>query len=325
MWAGLLALGLASGSGSAPAFIDTSMFPGNASVQKPSVTAGNSHYVYVYDDLTNRLFVFDRAGKLLHTVGRTGPGPGEFYHATGLEASDSVVTVYDRWNRRVELFSPEGQFRAEFPAPSNSRAFAADGNGRVYINDPQQGHLISVYDSSGKNTANFGELTTVSALYQTKDTSRDAALRLQANRVWLATDKEGNVYASYVIAPVIRKYDRNGHLAFERFIQGAEADSLRNIFWHVRSGEKLLSSPFDGTQVDYITKAVMADSSVGRVYVLGGIEALFEFDSNGNQVRVLPIKRNHGGQILHSSLSEHTVLFTVVFQTGLYEARIPAP
>jgi len=60
---------------------------------------------------TDRISVYDSAGKLLRQWGRTGGGDGEFDCPGGLAVgSDGRVFVADQTNRRVQVFSREGMF-----------------------------------------------------------------------------------------------------------------------------------------------------------------------------------------------------------------------
>ncbi|TAM83432.1 MAG: 6-bladed beta-propeller [Acidobacteria bacterium] len=298
------------------------LFHSDVTLSKPTLVAMNSNNVYVFDDLTNRLFIFSLSGKLMRIVGRTGPGPGEFFHPIAMTASDNFVAIYDKGNQRVEFFSARGRFQSQFSLSADTRTLTVDQQKRIYINDPHNGNLITVYDEEGHVIGGFGKLTTVSALYSSKDRYRDDELHWQANRVWLMADDKGNVYASYVIAPVICKFSTSGHLLFERQLKGRLADSLRHIFWNARPGTRLLSSPMDGEQVDFVTRGVLFDRVIHRSYVLVGLDALFEIDGSDGERAELPIEGKKGGQFVDSAINNGNVFLTTTFQPDIYEGRI---
>ena len=72
--------------------------------------------LYVSDGYGNaRIHRFSPEGKLLHSWGAPGGGPGEFHVPHGI-AIDRQGTVYvaDRENSRIQLFTPDGQFLSEW-------------------------------------------------------------------------------------------------------------------------------------------------------------------------------------------------------------------
>lgn len=75
----------------APTLDDTSTF---AEVFEFEVDAAGR--MWVFDNASNRIFLFDAEGKLLRTVGRKGSGPGEFGANGGMVAvGDSGIALWD--------------------------------------------------------------------------------------------------------------------------------------------------------------------------------------------------------------------------------------
>src|ERR1043166_245471 len=75
--------------------------------------------LFVPDEATNRLLEYDRRGRYVRSIGRSGGGPGEFRDigAVGL-ATDSLILQDSHGNRRINLFNTRtgkylGQFRYE--------------------------------------------------------------------------------------------------------------------------------------------------------------------------------------------------------------------
>jgi DNA-binding beta-propeller fold protein YncE len=72
--------------------------------------------LYVSDGYGNaRVHRFSAEGRLLHSWGEPGSGPGQFHLPHGIAVDEhGVVYVADRENSRVQLFTPEGTYLAQW-------------------------------------------------------------------------------------------------------------------------------------------------------------------------------------------------------------------
>lgn len=79
-----------------------------------SVDVDSSGNIYVADAAANRIVVIDPGGALIRTLGREGQGPGDFQAPSALRVlADGRLAVYDRTNRRLSLYDPEGRLSGE--------------------------------------------------------------------------------------------------------------------------------------------------------------------------------------------------------------------
>ncbi|MCE5263683.1 MAG: peptidyl-alpha-hydroxyglycine alpha-amidating lyase family protein [Deltaproteobacteria bacterium] len=93
--------------------------------------------IYVSDGYGNaRIHRFSAEGKLLHSWGEPGEGPGQFRlpHAVSL-SPDNRVFVADRENDRIQIFSPDGQFLEMWTHVQRPTDIAFDKKGRVYVSE----------------------------------------------------------------------------------------------------------------------------------------------------------------------------------------------
>jgi DNA-binding beta-propeller fold protein YncE len=91
--------------------------------------------LYVSDGYGNaRIHKFSPDGRLLHSWGEPGNGTGQFRLPHGI-AVDREGTVYvaDRENSRLQLFSAEGLFLAEWTDVARPCQVFIDGEGYVYV------------------------------------------------------------------------------------------------------------------------------------------------------------------------------------------------
>jgi DNA-binding beta-propeller fold protein YncE len=102
------------------------------------VYVAESHTDVTAPDLVGRISVFDRNGKFLRTIGRTGTGPGEFRTPHALEFdSQGRLIVADRHNHRIQILTKEGKFIREYAEFGRSSGLAIDGNDMIYTADSE--------------------------------------------------------------------------------------------------------------------------------------------------------------------------------------------
>jgi len=106
--------------------------------QNGDVYVAESHTNVEDPDLVGRISVFDRNGKFLRTIGRTGTGPGEFRTPHALEFdSQGRLIVADRHNHRVQILTKEGKFIREYREFSRVSGLAIDKNDTIYTADSE--------------------------------------------------------------------------------------------------------------------------------------------------------------------------------------------
>jgi DNA-binding beta-propeller fold protein YncE len=129
--------------------------------------------LYVSDGYGNaRVHKFSPDGRLLFSWGEPGSGPGQFHLPHGIAVDrEGIVYVADRENSRVQLFTPEGQFLAEWTDVARPCQVFVDGGGSVYVAelgfragmwpgttapDGAPGGRVSIFDRQGKLRARWG-------------------------------------------------------------------------------------------------------------------------------------------------------------------------
>ncbi|MFO0798100.1 MAG: hypothetical protein U0804_11550 [Gemmataceae bacterium] len=117
--------------------------------------------VYVVDGYgSQRVFRFDRQFKLLKVIGGPGKEHGKFSTCHGVWVStlrtDPEVYIADRANGRIEVFSPELEYKRTIP---NFRAPCCfyQHAGRIYV--PELSRRVTVIDADDKVVAHLGDGT----------------------------------------------------------------------------------------------------------------------------------------------------------------------
>jgi DNA-binding beta-propeller fold protein YncE len=130
--------------------------------------------LYVADGYGNaRIHRFSPDGRLLHSWGEPGGGPGEFRipHGIAVDARGQVW-VADRENSRLQIFDAGGGFLAEWPDLARPCAVFVDAAGIVYVAElgfragmwpgtepptpDATGGRVSIFDPDGRLLARWG-------------------------------------------------------------------------------------------------------------------------------------------------------------------------
>jgi hypothetical protein len=118
--------------------------------------------LYVSDGYRNaRVHRFSAEGQLINSWGQPGKSdPAEFHlsHSV-LVAPDGKVYVGDRGNKRVQIFSPEGEFLGMWTDMSGPNHVARGKDGLFYIAEQKADGVpgfVSIRDETGKILARWG-------------------------------------------------------------------------------------------------------------------------------------------------------------------------
>jgi len=140
-----------------------------------NLALGPAGDLYVTDGYGNaRVHRFAPDGRLLHSWGEPGSGPGQFHVPHGLAVdADGTVYVADRENSRLQLFTADGVYRGEWTDVARPcQVFIDRQGGWVYVAElgfragrwpgtgpPEPGApggRVSVFDRSGALQARWG-------------------------------------------------------------------------------------------------------------------------------------------------------------------------
>src|ERR1051325_10789700 len=177
------------------------------------VTDPNNGDIYIAESHTNvddpnlvgRISVFDRNGKFLRVIGKTGMGPGEFRtpHAIEFDSQGRLI-VADRHNHRIQILTKEGKYLAEWREFSRVSGLAIDGNDTIYAADSESepkrhpGWLKGIRIGSLKD----GKVTIFVPAHKT-----DAPEGAMGEGI--AVDRAGNLFTAEATVRGITKYVKN--------------------------------------------------------------------------------------------------------------------
>ena len=169
------------------------------------VYVSESHTDVEAPNLVARISVFDRNGKFLRTIGKTGTGPGEFRtpHAMVFDSQGRLI-VADRHNHRVQILTKEGKYIAEYKEFSRVSGLAIDKNDTLYAADSESdarrhpGWLKGIRIGSLKD----GKVTMFIPPHKT-----DAPEGAMGEGI--AIDAAGNIYTAEATVRGVARYSKN--------------------------------------------------------------------------------------------------------------------
>ena len=169
------------------------------------VYVAESHTNVEDPNLVARISVFDRNGRFLRVIGKTGTGPGEFRTPHALEFdSQGRLIVADRHNHRIQILTKEGKFIREYKEFSRTSGLAIDRNDTIYTADSEStprshpGWLKGVRIGSLKD----GKVTIFIPPHKTE--APDGAMG-----EGIAIDAAGNIFTAEANLRGVTKYTRN--------------------------------------------------------------------------------------------------------------------
>jgi DNA-binding beta-propeller fold protein YncE len=170
------------------------------------VYVAESHTDVADPSLVGRISVFDRNGKFLRVIGKTGMGPGEFRTPHAIEFdSQSRLVVADRHNHRIQILTKEGKFIAEYDDFGRTSGLAIDGNDVIYTADSESTERVHPGWQRGIRIGSLkdGKVTMFIPPHMTPN-STDGAMG-----EGIAIDAAGNIYTAEAQLRGITKYVKN--------------------------------------------------------------------------------------------------------------------
>lgn len=169
------------------------------------VYIAESHTDVTDPNLIGRISVFDKNGKFLRTIGKTGTGPGEFRTPHGLEFdSHRRLVVADRHNHRIQILTREGKVIKEYDELGRTSGLAIDKKDVIYTSDSESTAKVHPGWRRGVRIGSLkdGKVTVFIPPHAVPN-SEDGAMG-----EGMAVDAEGNVYSAEAQIRGITKFQK---------------------------------------------------------------------------------------------------------------------
>jgi sugar lactone lactonase YvrE len=149
--------------------------------------------IYVTDGYQNaRVHRFSADGKLKTSWGTPGKGPGQFHlpHSIAFD-DDGNLLVADRSNRRIQIFTPEGQYLREWTGMGGPNDISRGKDGNFYIAEQE---------ADGNP-----------AYCTVRSPKGDVLAKMESRHVHgIGVDSQGNIYAGLTQNRGVDKFVRKG-------------------------------------------------------------------------------------------------------------------
>lgn len=147
--------------------------------------------IYVTDGYRNaRVHRFTGDGRLVTSWGTPGHGPGEFHlpHSIAIDPQGTLY-VADRSNKRIQIFTPEGEFLSQWTGMGGPNDITRGQDGNFYLAEQEDGEkpaYVCVRDAEG-----------------------NVLVRLESRHVHgVGVDSRGDIYAGLTVDRSVDKFVR---------------------------------------------------------------------------------------------------------------------
>jgi len=204
---------------------------------RPSdLTIINDNEIVVSDADDHSITILNNNGEILNKFGRLGQGPGDFNRPMKVDVFKENLIVYDGGNYRIQILTKSGELLETYHSltlmqfgakmwinKDGSYYFSTEGYNSInlIIHRSLEGSIINKYGNI------FGEKTNFLKFY-TEQIKKGIIPDSYKNKVFPIADSAGNVYCIHYSIPIIKKFNSNGELIWEKRINLPEFKTIKS-------------------------------------------------------------------------------------------------
>ena len=233
-----------------------------------------NNHLYLLDPYLGTVLRIDaNTGKLINSISRKGQGPAELQFGNSIRVKNNLVFVTDEGFSGVKIFEKTGKLVKEFRTRSSSRNFCidVDRKNKIFLKQHSSDGSpnISVYNIKGERMYEFVKFPV------DEDDRREYMLY---DNFIFKLDKEENMVVLFLLKKMIKKFNRNGQLLWEKEIKNRiidKYDTGPNIRFNPNGSINYTSSVFD---LDIDGK--------NNIYI-GHVDGGAIYDKNGTMINLI--------------------------------------
>jgi hypothetical protein len=249
---------------------------------------------YVFDRRAHSVHSVDATRTTVKTIVEIGAEEGRIIQPSGFDmAADGRFVVADvpRSQQRLQTFSATGERLTGFFLPGQPAARITIGNlmlngagsvqhtgASLLLSHPESGALFTEYSVGGYAWRSIGSLRSTGF-------EADRALHVAMNAGLPIVDPTGGFYYVFITGtPMFRKYDVNGNVQYERYIQGRELDD-----YLAAQPNRWPRRRVQDREVPFVTPVIRAAAvdARGHLWISLGVPYTYVYDAQGDKARTI--------------------------------------
>lgn len=275
-------------------------------------------YTYLLDERSSRIHRVSAASAI--TIGGIGNLKGEFYRPMDMTVSTTgTLAVKDNGNHRIQILKADGTYVNEFPDLPRSMGLAVDRAGNVYLGQPENGSLVSVYDHDGKKIRSFGNLVLPSEIYGVAYKDRDDSRKIAMNRIRILLDDAENVWVIFRFLPLVCKFSPSGEMLLRKVLDFPEIATVREAVWKEGTCPPgFFQFNFDGVAITFVSTDAAIDQKNKELVLLLGDSRILALNFDGSPKYIIAAPKE---PLFLQSLAASTdgiLLVSSFIQSGIY-------
>jgi len=282
----------------------------------PSAVAVNEKGdIYIINKERQTISVYDGNGKFLKNIGRFGDGPGEFYfggEGDQISFFKDIMFINDQRHHRVQVMTEEGKYISQInPMESNCKSISPINMNtiilgfRPYKENHTIIHKYQKEDGVYQLVKVFGDFIGKPSDMNWSD-RQSIGNFIALNGFSICSDDKGCIYQQYSYLPIIKKYNPDGQLIWQKTIDILPMNEIMDGYdktW--REEMEFINHPsaegIKNLKLRTFVYDISFDSSHSRLLILSNINsALLELNLSGELKTVYYLnkekyKRTQGG------------------------------
>jgi hypothetical protein len=183
------------------------------------------------------IVIADLRGNVINVFGRHGQGPGDLDRPYKIfsYANAKGIGILDSGNYKIKIFNNKGEIIGQYPAFTMAEAggkisFKDDGSYLYSTEGYGKEYLISHRTIEGNEISKIGNIYgEVNKIYkmETEEVKKGNIPNSYKNKVLPLFDERGNILCIHLALPIIRKFDKNGKMLWEKEVSTKEVEDIK--------------------------------------------------------------------------------------------------
>ena len=177
--------------------------------------------VLIADIKDYKIKIFNGELDYIEEFGNYGQGPGEFVVLQGVDLDREGNMLISEWTR-IQIINKDKKPINILNISLNRNYAKFDKRGFIYINNAKDGFLFSVFSKNGDLVKKFGDI--YNPEYEN--------FKSEENEVYFDFDEEDNLYCAFTNYPILRKYNKDYNLVYEKKLNMVPEVKKRLNLWN---------------------------------------------------------------------------------------------